>query len=257
MIVKSILADFRLCTRHCWDNMPRVEKLSVIMPVFNERDTIEKIIGRVLEVELPMELIVVDDCSSDGSHAKLLELAGRSPEIRLVRHARNRGKGAAIRTGLEYVSGDVVVIQDADLEYDPAEYPRLLAPIREGRADVVYGSRFLGGARREFKLTHALANRFLTLLSNLVTGLDLSDMETCYKMFRAQLINCARFESERFGIEPELTAHFARAGARICEVPIGYSGRGYAAGKKIGVKDGLEAIFAILKFNLFAGRRPK
>jgi len=127
--------------------MPRVEKLSVIMPVFNERDTIERIIARVLDVDLPMELIVVDDCSSDGSHAKLLELAGRNPEIRLVRHARNRGKGAAIRTGFEQVSGDVVVIQDADLEYDPAEYPGLLAPIHEGRADVVYGSRFMGGAR--------------------------------------------------------------------------------------------------------------
>jgi glycosyltransferase involved in cell wall biosynthesis len=237
--------------------MPRVEKLSVIMPVFNERDTIEDIIKRVLDVDLPMELIVVDDCSSDGSHALLHGLAERNPEIQLVRHARNRGKGAAIRTGLEHVSGDVVVIQDADLEYDPADYPKLLEPIREGRADVVYGSRFLGEERREFKPSHAVANRFLTLLSNLVTGLDLSDMETCYKMFRSELLVGARFVSERFGIEPELTAYFARSGARISEVPIAYSGRDYAAGKKIGVKDGLEAIFAILKFNLLPSRRPK
>lgn len=235
--------------------MPPVEKLSIIMPVFNERETIEQIVAKVLDVDLPKELIVVDDCSSDGSRSKLLELAGRHAEMRLVRHAHNRGKGAAIRTGLENISGDVVVIQDADLEYDPADYPRLLEPIREGRADVVYGSRFLGRAPREFKPTHALANRFLTLLSNLLTGLELSDMETCYKMFRAELLVGVELQSERFGIEPEMTAHFARSGVRICEVPIGYRGRDYAAGKKIGVKDGLEAIYAIVRFNLFTDHR--
>jgi glycosyltransferase involved in cell wall biosynthesis len=229
-----------------------VKKLSVIMPVFNERATIEAIVAKVLAVPLPIELIVVDDRSSDGSWDALQALAAENRQIRLVRHQENRGKGAAIRTGFEHVTGDVVVIQDADLEYDPKEFPRLLAPIEDGLADVVYGSRFMGESRRVFRLTHAVANRFLTFLSNLVTGLNLTDMETCYKMFRADLIRNVRLTSERFGIEPELTSVFARKGVRIYEVPIGYAGRSYVAGKKIGVSDGIEAIWAIMKYNLLA-----
>jgi len=228
-----------------------VKKLSVIMPVFNERATVEAIIDRVLAVDIPKELVIVDDCSTDGSLDLLQQLQETRPEVRLVRHERNRGKGAAIRTGLSKVSGDVIVIQDADLEYDPAEFPRLLGPIETGKADVVYGSRFMGGSRRVFRLTHSLANRFLTFFSNLLTGLDLTDMETCYKMFRAELLEGIELQSERFGIEPELTAHFARTGVRIYEVPIAYAGRSYVAGKKIGVLDGIEAIYSIVRFNLF------
>lgn len=234
--------------------MRRMELLSVIMPVFNERATIEEIVARVRAVRLPLELIIVDDCSSDGSAEKIEALARRDPSVRLVRHPRNRGKGAAVRTGLENARGDVLVIQDADLEYDPAEFPRLLEPIAAGRADVVYGSRFLGEGRARLRPLQATANRLLTGFSNLLTGLRLSDMETCYKMFRAELVRGVTFRSERFGIEPELTAHFARRGARVVEIPIGYRGRDRQAGKKIGFRDGLEALWAIARFNL--GRRP-
>jgi len=233
-----------------------VEKLSIIVPVFNEQATIPTIIEKILAVDLPKEIIVVDDHSSDGSLADLERLAGRHPEIRLFRHNRNRGKGAALRTGLQQVQGNVVIIQDADLEYDPADYPRLWKPIREGFADVVYGSRFLGESRHRLRGPHAVANRFLTWMSNLLTGLNLTDMETCYKMFRASLIEKLDLTGERFEIEPELTAAFAKMEVRIVEVPISYQGRSKAAGKKIGVRDGLEAIYAILKFNLFS-RSPK
>jgi glycosyltransferase involved in cell wall biosynthesis len=187
-----------------------VKKLSIIVPVFNELATIPTIIERILAVDLPKELIVVDDHSSDGSFDLLAKLASRHDQIRLFRHPENRGKGAALRTGLQHVQGDVVVIQDADLEYDPADYPRLLRPIEEGYADVVYGSRFLGESRHLLKGAHAVANRLLTSFSNLLTGLNLTDMETCYKMFKAELVQDLVLTGERFEIEPELTAAFAR-----------------------------------------------
>ncbi len=226
-------------------------KLSVVMPVFNEYTTVAEIVRRVLAVDLELELIVVDDRSGDGSWEILVKLARQNPEIKLFRHERNRGKGAALRTGFGHVEGEVVVIQDADLEYDPGEFKKLLEPIEDGRADVVYGTRFADGSRRSADLAHTAANRFLTAFSNLMTGLDLTDMETCYKMFRADLLEGITLTSERFNIEPELTAAFARAGARVFEVPINYAGRSKNAGKKIGFKDGLEAIYSIVKFNWF------
>jgi glycosyltransferase involved in cell wall biosynthesis len=226
-------------------------KLSIVMPVFNEYTTIAKIVRKVLAVDLEKELIIVDDKSGDGSWEILMKLDRENREIRLFRHGRNRGKGAALRTGFGHVEGDVVVIQDADLEYDPGEFSKLLGPIEDGRADVVYGTRFADGSRGSADLVHAAANKFLTALSNLMTGLDLTDMETCYKMFKAELLEDLRLTSDRFNIEPELTAAFARAGARVFEVPIHYAGRSRNAGKKIGFKDGIEAIYSIFKFNLF------
>lgn len=234
----------------------RVAKLSIIMPVYNERATVQRAVERVLAVPVDKELIAVDDCSADGSFELLRGLAGKHSEVRLFRHEENRGKGAALRTGFCQVCGEVVVIQDADLEYHPEDFPRLLAPIERDEADVVYGSRFLGHTRREFISTHAAANRLLTLLSNWMTGLRLSDMETCYKMFRADLLDRFALRSSRFEIEPELTAAFARLDVRILEVPISYAGRDKHAGKKIGVRDGLEAIGAIVRYNLFPSLRP-
>jgi len=226
-------------------------KLSIVMPVFNEYTTIAKIVRRVLRLDLEKELIIVDDKSGDGSWEILLKLARENQEIKLFRHERNQGKGAALRTGFGHVEGDVVVIQDADLEYDPKEFKKLIEPIEGGRADVVYGTRFADGSWRMADPLHTAANKFLTGLSNLMTGLDLTDMETCYKMFRAELLQDLRLTSDRFNIEPELTAAFARAGARVFEVPIHYKGRSKNAGKKIGFKDGIEAIYSIIKFNLF------
>jgi len=226
-------------------------KLSIVMPVFNEYTTIAKIVRRVLAVDLEKELIIVDDQSGDGSWEILVKLARENREIKLFRHERNQGKGAALRTGFGQIEGDVVVIQDADLEYDPGEFRKLLKPIEDGRADVVYGTRFAGGSGRSADLIHTAANRFLTALSNLMTGMDLTDMETCYKMFRAGLLDGLRLTSNRFNIEPELTAAFAHAGARVFEVPIHYTGRSKNAGKKIGFKDGVEAIYSIVRFNLF------
>lgn len=229
--------------------------LSVVMPVYNELATIEQIVSRVLAQDLPLELVAVDDCSSDGTGDKLRQLAERHSALRLFRHEVNQGKGAAVATGLKNARGEVIVIQDADLEYDPADYPRLLQPILTGEADVVFGSRFLGDGRKNLQPVQALANRFLTWYSNLLSGLRLTDMETCYKMFRAELVRGVEFHSRRFGIEPELTAHFARRKARVLEVPIAYTGRSRRAGKKIGFKDGLEAIWAVTRFNLLASAK--
>ena len=225
-------------------------KLSIVMPVFNEYTTITKIVHKVLAVDLEKELIIVDDKSGDGSWEILMKLARENQEIKLFRHERNQGKGAALRTAFGHVEGDVVVIQDADLEYDPDEFPKLLEPIADGRADVVYGTRFANGSRILANPLHTAANKFLTALSNLMTGLDLTDMETCYKMFKAELLQGLELKSDRFNIEPELTATFARMGARVFEVPIHYAGRSRNAGKKIGFKDGLEAIYSIFRFNL-------
>jgi glycosyltransferase involved in cell wall biosynthesis len=228
--------------------------LSIVMPVYNEKDTLRKIAHKVFEVELPVEreLIIVDDCSTDGTRAILEELAGElaGKPLCIVYHPVNQGKGAAIRTGLEQVSGDVVVIQDADLEYDPAEFPLLLQPVLDGKADAVYGSRFLGaGPHRVLYFWHMIGNKLLTLLSNMFTNLSLTDMETCYKMVRTEIIRQVTIEQNRFGFEPEITAKLARIeGIRIYEVGISYSGRTYLEGKKIGWKDGFNAIWCILKY---------
>ena len=234
----------------------RMPKLSVVIPVYNEAQTIAELLVRVAEAPLPegvdRELVVVDDGSKDGTREVLRELAARgTPPIRYFEQPVNQGKGAAIRRGFAEASGDFILIQDADLEYDPAEYPVLLGPILADKADVVYGSRFLGGPHRVLFFWHYQGNRFLTTLSNMLTDLNLSDMETCYKVFRRGLLAGMTLKSNRFGIEPELTARFAQARARIYEVPISYHGRTYAEGKKIGWKDGFSAIWSIFRFNWF------
>lgn len=224
-------------------------KLSVIIPVYNERTTIALLLQRVREVNLEKEIIVVDDGSTDGTRDILETL--RDQIDTLLYHNRNRGKGAAIRTGLERATGDVVVIQDADLEYDPQEYHRLLKPIADGRADVVYGSRFMGGdEHRVLFFWHFVGNRFLTLLSNMFTNLNLSDMESGYKMFKVDVIRRIKIEQNRFGFEPEITAKVAKMQCRIYEVGISYSGRDYTEGKKIGWKDGVWAMWCIFKYGL-------
>lgn len=225
-------------------------ELSVVIPVYNEIDTLEQIVAAVRAVPVAKEIILVDDGSTDGSRDLLRELE-KHPEVRAFYHAQNQGKGAAIRTGVASATRDLVVIQDADLEYDPQELPLLMRPIEEGKADVVYGSRFSGGGpHRVLYFWHMLGNRFLTLLSNAFTNLNLTDMETCYKMFRREIIQSIRIEESRFGMEPEITAKIARTGCRIYEVGISYAGRTYEEGKKIGWRDGVRAIWCILKYNL-------
>jgi len=223
--------------------------LSVVIPVYNEKGTIRQIIDRVRAVDIPKEIIVVDDFSTDGTGDVL-----RSMEPGMVRvfyHDRNRGKGAALRTGFSQVRGDVVVVQDADLEYNPEEYPELVRPIREGRADVVYGSRFLGGRpHRVLLFWHSVANGALTLLSNMITNLNMTDMETCYKVFRTDVVRRLCLEEDRFGFEPEITAKVARLGCRIYEVGISYDGRSYEEGKKIGLKDAFRALYCLIKYGI-------
>ncbi len=224
-------------------------KLSVVIPVYNEVGTIREVLERVRAVPIPKEVIVVDDGSRDGTGDALRSLS--SPELVVLYHDKNRGKGAALRTGFARVTGDVVLVQDADLEYDPSEYPRLLKPILEDKADVVYGSRFGGETHRVLFFWHYIGNRFLTTLSNMFTNLNLSDMETCYKVFRANLLNRLRLRSNRFGFEPEFTLKVARLGCRIYEVPVSYHGRGYESGKKITWKDGVSAIGCIVWYRFF------
>jgi glycosyltransferase involved in cell wall biosynthesis len=235
-----------------WDHVT----VSVVIPAYNEIKTVETLLRRVRSVRLRWEVIVVDDGSTDGTRELLKELEAQKLIDCLVFHPQNRGKGAALRTGFAHASGDVVVVQDADLEYDPVEIPLLLEPILEGKADAVYGSRFLGGPHRVHLFWHSVGNRFLTLLSNMFTDVNLTDMETCYKMVRRELLVTLPLSSERFGFEPEITARLAQAGARIYELPISYHGRSYAEGKKIGWKDGVEALWCILKYNL-TGPRPQ
>lgn len=226
-------------------------KLSIIIPVYNEESTILEILKRVEAVDtgLEKEIIVVDDRSQDGTREILKSLApGRCT---VLFHETNQGKGAALRTGITRATGDIVLIQDADLEYDPAEYPQLLEPILDGRADAVYGSRFMGGPHRVLFFWHYVGNRFLTTLSNMCTNLNLTDMETCYKVMRGSVLRRITIKSRRFGFEPEITAKLARLRCRIYEVPISYSGRDYSEGKKIGWKDGVSALFHILRFALF------
>jgi len=228
--------------------------LSVVMPAYNEETTIEAALRQLKEVPLRLEVIAVNDASTDRTGTILDGLAGSGLVQRVLHHPTNRGKGAALRTGIAAATGSVIVAQDADLEYDPAELPRLLAPIKEGRADAVYGSRFQGGPHRVLFFWHSVGNNFLTLASNMFTNLNLTDMETCYKMVRADLMKRLPLTAERFGIEVELTARLAQAGARIWELPISYSGRTYAEGKKITWRDGMAAMFHIFRYNLFPPR---
>ena len=232
-----------------------LKKLSVLIPVYNEEATVETLIRRVLAVEIPIEIIIVDDGSTDQT-ASILSKLGKDPQISkmtvFLKHKRNKGKGAAIRTALKKVEGDVVIIQDADLEYDPSEYQRLLEPILDGRADVVYGSRFLGGPHRALYFWHYIGNKFLTLLSNMLTNLNLSDMETCYKVFRTEVLRKTDIISDRFEFEPEITIKVAKQGYRVYETPISYSGRSYAEGKKISWKDGLRTVWALIRFKFYS-----
>ena len=231
---------------------PATLVMSVLVPVYNERATIEAILDQVHSaVQVKLEVICVDDFSTDGTREILTRLKEEGRIDKLVFHEVNRGKGAAIRTALAASTGDVVIVQDADLEYDPCDWPVLLQPLIDGKADAVFGSRFLGGPHRVLFFWHYVANKALTTLSNMFTNVNLTDMETCYKAIRGEMARSLRLTSDRFGFEPEVTARLAQANARIYEVPISYSGRTYAEGKKIGWKDGVAAFWQIVKFNLF------
>ena len=234
-------------------------KLSIVIPCYNEFATIERVLEEVRSVDLgtmEREILIVDDGSTDGTRELIAGMTAQ-PDLRIIFQPRNRGKGAAVRTGFESATGDVVLVQDADLEYDPHEYPRLLRPILEGKADVVFGSRFLGDTRRVLYFWHTVMNRALTTLSNMCTDLNLTDMETCYKVMRREVLEGLDLRSERFGIEPELTAKIARRRWRVYEVPVSYHGRTYAEGKKIGWKDGVVAVWTILRYGLFPGIPPR
>ena len=231
-------------------------RVSVLMPVYNERATVTHAVERVRAVPMNAEIICVDDCSSDGTRSVLQSLLESGKIDQLVLHEKNRGKGAGIRSALEKATGDVVVIQDADLEYDPEDLLKLLGPVNDGRADAVFGSRFKGDVSRVLYYWHSLGNWGLTTLSNMLTNLNVSDMETCYKMVRTDLMKSLPLTSDRFGFEPELTARLAQSRARIYEVPISYSGRTYAEGKKIRWTDGVAAFWHIVKFNLFSQKAP-
>lgn len=225
--------------------------ISVVIPVFNEKKTIEEIIEKVKAVPIDKEIIVVDDFSTDGTR-DILSHIGINNNIRIFYHDKNKGKGAALRTGFGRVSGDIVIIQDADLEYDPREYPKLIKPILDGKADVVYGSRFMGGEpHRVFYFWHLVGNKILTLLSNMFTNLSLTDMETCFKVFKKDILEKITIEENRFGFEPEITAKLAKMDIRLYEVGISYYGRSYMEGKKIGWMDGISALRVIIKYNLF------
>ncbi len=229
---------------HAW-------RLSVLIPVYNERNTIDAVLDLVHATPMPKEIVCVDDCSTDGTRDRLQELHAAGRIHRLILQPKNSGKGAAIRAALAASTGEVVLVQDADLEYTPADWPGLLKPILDGRADACFGSRFLGGPHRVLYYWHSVGNRALTTFSNMLTNLNLTDMETCYKAMRGDLARSLPLTADRFGFEPEVTARLARARARIFEVPISYSGRTYAEGKKINWKDGVAAFWHILKFNLF------
>ena len=238
-------------------------KLSVVMPVYNEQPTLREVVARVLAVptdqnEIELELICVDDGSRDGSREILTELAAAHAEIHVLLQSKNMGKGAALRHGIQQATGDFVLIQDADLEYDPADYPALLGPLILGKADVVYGSRFLGsGPHRVLYYWHSVGNWLLTVLSNSLTNMNMSDMETCYKVFRREILQAIPIEEDRFGFEPEITVKIAKRGLRVYEVGISYWGRTYEEGKKIGWKDGFRALWCLLKYTLKEPRQRK
>ncbi len=233
-------------------------KLSVVMPVYNERAILEEVVSRVLAVPFDLELICIDDASSDGSRQMLEELAAAHPQMRVLLQPRNLGKGAALRRGIQESTGDFVLIQDADLEYDPADYPALLGPLTQGKADVVYGSRFVGaGPHRVLYFWHSVGNSFLTLLSNALTNMNLTDMETGYKVFRREIIQAITIAEDRFGFEPEITVKIAKRRLRVYEVGISYWGRTYEEGKKIGWKDGLRALWCLLKYTVTEPATPR
>jgi glycosyltransferase involved in cell wall biosynthesis len=232
--------------------------LTVVVPCFNEERTLETLIRQVLEVPLPLEVIVVDDGSRDNSRQVLQAIAAREPRVKALLHERNQGKGAALATGFKHATGMFVIVQDADLEYDPREYPRLLAPALVRDADVVFGSRFLGqAAHRVLFYWHSVANGMLTKLSNMACDINLTDMETCYKLFRREVIQAIDVRETRFGVEPEVTAKVARMGCRVYEVGISYNGRSYEEGKKIGLKDAFRALYCIFRYGVLGERRPK
>ena len=224
-------------------------KISVVIPVYNERNTITEIVKRVQEVDLEKEIIIVDDNSSDGTWEILKGMTGDN--LKIIFHDKNQGKGASLKTGFQEVTGDIVIVQDADLEYNPQEYRMLIQPILEGKADAVYGSRFLGGPHRVLFFWHYVGNKLLTTLSNMFTNVNLTDMETCFKAFRSSLLGRIEIKSKRFGFEPEITAKLAKLKCRIYEVPISYSGRDYSEGKKITWKDGIAALFWVIRYNIF------
>lgn len=227
-------------------------KLTIVIPVYNEKNTIGEIISRIQAVDAGMEkeIIVVDDGSTDGTREILQSLT--SPHVKILFHEKNIGKGGALHTGFAQAQGDIIIVQDADLEYNPKEYPKLLEPILDGRADVVYGSRFLGGPHRVLFFWHYVANRFLTSFSNMLSNLNLTDMETCYKVFKREILEKIKLKSKRFGFEPEITVKVGKLKCRLYEVPISYSGRDYSEGKKIGWKDGLAALFHIIRYRFFS-----
>ena len=248
--LKSLLGE-SLCRALGVFTLPAGLRISVVVPVYNEKDTLLEIIRRIRAVPIPKQIILVDDGSTDGTR-DLLATLDRGNDVRVVLHQRNQGKGAAVRTGFAQATGDIVLIQDADLEYDPGQYHRLIQPIVEGVADVVYGSRFLAGGRhRVLYYWHSVGNHVLTTISNMVTDLNLTDMEACYKAFRREIIQSIRLEEDRFGFEPEVTIKIAhRPGIRIYEMPISYHGRRYDQGKKIGAKDGFRALYCLAKYGL-------
>ncbi len=248
-----------LCRRIGLYRIPADFVLSVVIPVYNERKTIHEILRRVRQVPVPTQIIVVDDHSKDGTREILRDLKDRESDLVVVFHERNQGKGAALRTGFRHATGQLVIVQDADLEYDPDQYPELIQPIIEGKADVVFGSRFVGETHRVLYFWHSVANKFLTLLSNMFTNLNLTDMEVCYKVFRREIIQGITLKSDRFGFEPEVTAKVARfqmpgangegpRSCRIYEIPVSYHGRTYREGKKIGIKDGFQALYCIVRY---------
>ena len=248
-----------LCRRWGIYRIPDHLVLSVVIPVYNERNTIHEILRQVRAVPINKQIILVDDCSRDGTRDILKQMADDEPDLTVVFHDVNQGKGAALRTGFRHATGQVVIVQDADLEYDPAQYLQLLQPIVEGKADVVYGSRFVGESHRVLHFWHSMGNRFLTWLSNMFTDLNLTDMEVCYKVFRREVIQGIALKSDRFGFEPEVTAKVARfhvpplegrpaRKCRIYEIPVSYNGRDYSEGKKIGIKDGFQALYCIVRY---------
>ena len=225
-------------------------KLSIIIPVYNECGTIKEIIKRVQAAPFDKEIIIIDDYSTDGTRDLLKEME-KDSNIRIFFHQKNMGKGSALRTGFSHITGDIVIVQDADLEYDPVEYQKLIQPICDNKADVVFGSRFMGGPRRVLYFWHTVANNILTIFSNMLTNLNLTDMETGYKVFRREVIDKISIKSNRFGFEPEITAKISKLGIRIYEIPISYYGRKYNEGKKIGWKDGISAFFIIIRYRFF------